>query len=204
MNQIRDAIKSGKLKPGDRIIEADLANGMGISRFPIREAIRYLEKEGLVTTTPFRGAQVAEYTQRDLEEIYSLRTALEELAIRTLIKDLDEEKIQKLESVVETMKQATNETEIEKIVDTDLSFHRAICELSGNRRLLQAWLNLSHQIRTFIALEDRLYGDDTPERTLETHYPVFEAIKQGDGDLAVRQMKKCISRGYKNVSKYYA
>lgn len=203
-NQIREAIKSGKLKPGEHIIEGDLAMDMGISRFPIREAIRYLEKEGLVTTTPYKGAHVTELTEKDLEEIYSLRIVIEELAIRTLIKHLDSEKVKKLESVVTAMKQvAKNCRTIEEVIDVDLSFHRTICELAENRRLLELWLNLSHQLRAFIVLDDHLYGDDTPEKTLETHYPVFEAIKKGDSDLAVNQMKKVMTRGYKNALKYY-
>ena len=203
-NQIREAIKSGKLKPGEHIIEGDLAMDMGISRFPIREAIRYLEKEGLVTTTPYKGAHVTELTEKDLEEIYSLRIVIEELAIRTLIKHLDSEKVKKLESVVTAMKQvAKNCRTIEEVIDVDLSFHRTICELSENRRLLELWLNLSHQLRAFIVLDDHLYGDDTPEKTLETHYPVFEAIKKEDSDLAVNQMKKVMTRGYKNALKYY-
>jgi DNA-binding GntR family transcriptional regulator len=203
-NQIREAIKSGKLKPGEHIIEGDLAMDMGISRFPIREAIRYLEKEGLVTTTPYKGAHVTELTEKDLEEIYSLRIVIEELAIRTLIKHLDSEKVKKLESVVTAMKQvAKNCRTIEEVIDVDLSFHRTICELAENRRLLELWLNLSHQLRAFIVLDDHLYGDDTPEKTLETHYPVFEAIKKEDSDLAVNQMKKVMTRGYKNALKYY-
>ena len=177
-NQIREAIKSGKLKPGERIIENDLASDMGISRFPIREAIRYLEKEGLVTTTPFKGAHVTELTLKDLEEIYSLRTVTEELAIRTLVKNLSREKVAKLESVVSAMKQTAQDGKtIEEVIDVDLSFHRTICELSDNRRLLDAWLNLSNQFRAFIGL-DQLYDDDTPETTLAVHYPVFEAIKR--------------------------
>jgi DNA-binding GntR family transcriptional regulator len=203
-NQIREAIKSGKFKPGEHIIEGDLAMDMGISRFPIREAIRYLEKEGLVTTTPYKGAHVTELTEKDLEEIYSLRIVIEELAIRTLIKHIDSEKVKKLESVVTAMKQvAKNCRTIEEIIDVDLSFHRTICELAENRRLLELWLNLSHQLRAFIVLDDHLYGDDTPEKTLETHYPVFEAIKKEDSDLAVNQMKKVMTRGYKNALKYY-
>ena len=203
-NQIREAIKSGKLRPGDRLIETDLANDMQIGRNAVREAIRYLEKEGLVTTTPYKGAHVTELTEKDLEEIYSLRIVIEELAIRTLIKHLDSEKVKKLESVVTAMKQvAKNCRTIEEVIDVDLSFHRTICELAENRRLLELWLNLSHQLRAFIVLDDHLYGDDTPEKTLETHYPVFEAIKKEDSDLAVNQMKKVMTRGYKNALKYY-
>ena len=92
---------------------------------------------------------------------------------------------------------------VDEIIDVDLSFHRTICELSDNRRLLEAWLNLSHQLRAFIGLENQLYDDDTPDATLGTHYPVLEAIKAGDANLAVKRMKAVITRGYKKATKYY-
>jgi DNA-binding GntR family transcriptional regulator len=95
-DQIRGAIKSGRLKPGDRLIESEMASEMQISRYPIREAIRYLEKEGLVTNVPYKGAHVTSYSREDLNEVYTLRVALEALAIRTLVENIDEEKIRKL------------------------------------------------------------------------------------------------------------
>jgi DNA-binding GntR family transcriptional regulator len=91
LKEIREAIRKGKLKPGDRLVEMQLAEEMHISRFPIREALRYLEKEGLVETKPFKGTYVAKLTERDMEELYSLRSAIEEFAVRILIKDIDDE-----------------------------------------------------------------------------------------------------------------
>ena len=114
-----------------------------------------------------------------------------------------EEKINILESVVTTMKQVAKNGNLDEIIDVDLSFHRTICELSDNRRLLEAWLNLSHQLRAFIGLENQLYDDDTPDATLGTHYPVLEAIKAGDANLDVKHMKAVITRGYKKATKYY-
>jgi DNA-binding transcriptional regulator YhcF (GntR family) len=76
LKEIREAIRKGKLKPGDRLVEMQLAEEMHISRFPIREALRYLEKEGLVETKPFKGTYVAKLTERDMEELYSLRSAI--------------------------------------------------------------------------------------------------------------------------------
>jgi DNA-binding GntR family transcriptional regulator len=200
--QIREAIETGKLKSGERLIENDLANGMQVSRSAIRESIRYLEKEGLVISTPFRGAQVAEFTDKDLEDLYALRMALEELAIKTLIKTINEEKKKRLQGIVAGMQQVAKNGGIEEIIEADLGFHRAICELSGNRRLLEAWLNLSHQLRAFIALKDQLYDDESPEMTLGLHYPVLDAIKNQDTKLAVREMKKVITRGYKKASQH--
>lgn len=202
-NQIRDAIKAGKLRSGDRLIETDLANSMKIGRNAVREAIRYMEKEGLVTSEPFKGARIAELTAKDLEDLYDLRIVLEELAIKTLVKTLDEEKKAQLEAVVDRMKQVASTGTVKEAVDIDLTFHQTICELSGNRRLLQAWQNLSNQLRAFIAQEDHLYNNDTPETILAIHYPVCEAIIAGDGELAARRMRKIITRGYNKASQRF-
>jgi DNA-binding GntR family transcriptional regulator len=201
--QIREAIKNGLLKPGDRLIETDLAKNMQIGRNAVREAIRYLEKEGLVSTTPFKGAYVKVLTEKDLEDLYALRMALEELAIKTLIGNLDDNKISRLKTIVDKMKQVSQNGDVEEIIDADIEFHRTICELSGNLRLLEAWLNLSHQLKAFIGLEDQLYDDDTPETTLGLHYPVFEAIINSDSKLSVKLMHAVITRGYKKACKHY-
>jgi DNA-binding GntR family transcriptional regulator len=202
-DQIREAIKSGKLKPGDRLIETELANGMQISRSAIREAIRYLEKEGLVTTTPFKGAHVTEFTEKDLEDLYTLRTALEELAIRTLIKNLDNEKINKLEAVLKKMEHVAKNGTIKEYIDADLRFHQEICKLSNNQKLLEMWSTLEHQMRAFIGLEEQLYDVDTPIKSMKTHIPVFQAIKKSDSNLAAKKMKEVITRGYTLASRHY-
>ncbi len=92
MRAIREAIRNGKLKPGQRLIETQLAEEMQISRFPIREALRYLEKEGLVETKPFKGTYVAQLTEQDIGKLYSFRSALEELAVRILIENINPKK----------------------------------------------------------------------------------------------------------------
>lgn len=203
-NQIRDVIKSGKLKPGDRLIETELANSMQVGRNAIREAIRYLEKERLLSTTPFKGAIVTDFSRKDLDDLFELRIVLEELAIRTMAKNLTKNKITKLESVCDRMKEVAKEGTILETVDADLSFHRTICELSGNHRLLDAWLNLSHQLRAFIGLREHLYNDDKSEAILARHYPIVDAIKKGDENLAVKHMTTIIKRGHKKASKNFS
>jgi len=199
-NKLREAIRSGKLKPGERLIEADLANDMQIGRNAIREAIRYLEKEGLVVTKPFKGSHITEMTEQDLKEIYALRSVLETLAISILIKDLDDKKINKLEQAVNYMKKAAeNSNHIEQIINSDLNFHQTICELSGNRRLLNAWTDLSYQLKGFIATDVKLHLSKGPQETFALHYKILESIKLREAHLAVSQMKKVIQRGYKNA-----
>ena len=202
-NQIREAIKSGKLKPGDRLIETVLAREMNIGRNAVREAIRYIEKEGLIVTTPFKGAQVVEMSKNDLKDIYDVRNALETLALNTLAVKIDNEKTKVLDAVVKEMKAVSKKGNLQAIIDVDLKFHRTLCELSENKVLLEAWSAISNRLRAFIANGDGLYGEDTPEVTLGTHYPVFDAIKIGDFKLAVRILTEILERGYKMASRSY-
>jgi DNA-binding GntR family transcriptional regulator len=187
LQQIRDAIRSGKLKPGDRLVETQLAEEMHISRFPIREALRYLEKEGLVHTEAFKGAYVAQLTEKDMEELYSLRSAIEELAVRILIKTIDDSKINKLESIVASMNEASEAQDMDKMITEDLRFHQTICELSGHRRLLDVWLNLENQLHIFLTIEKDLFGNS--HGFVTTHHPILEAIKSrkiGPAQKAIR------------------
>lgn len=188
LKQIKEAVQSGKLKPGDRIVEAELAREMGISRFPIREAISSLEKEGILITIPFKGTYVSHYDENDLEEIYTLRSALEELAIRLLMEEIASKKIKKLESIMAAMEQAAHKGRVGRLIFGDMQFHQAICELSGHRRLLEAWLTLKDQLGSFMALEEHSYGG--PEQLLKTHYPLMEAIKKGDSPLAEKRLRE--------------
>ena len=202
-NQIREAIKSGKLKPGDRLIETVLAREMNIGRNAVREAIRYIEKEGLIVTTPFKGAQVVEMSKNDLKDIYDVRNALETLALNTLAVKIDNEKTRVLDAVVKEMKAISKKGNLQAIIDVDLKFHRTLCELSENKVLLEAWSAISNRLRAFIANGDGLYGEDTPEVTLGTHYPVIDAIKNSDFKLAVRILNEILERGYKMASRSY-
>ena len=188
LKQIKEAIQSGRLKPGDRIVETQLAREMGISRFPIREAISSLEKEGILITIPFKGTYISHYDENDLEEIYTLRSALEELAIRLLMEEIASKKIKKLESILAAMEQAAHKGRVGRLIFGDMQFHQAICELSGHRRLLEAWLTLKDQLGSFIALEEHSYGG--PEQLLKTHYPLMEAIKKGDSSLAEKRLRE--------------
>ena len=176
LQEIREAIRKGKLKPGDRLVEMQLAEEMHISRFPIREALRYLEKEGLVETKPFKGTYVAQLTERDMEELYSLRSAIEAFAIRILIKHIDTEKIKKLESIFQSMQQASENDDLDKLISEDFRFHQTICELSDHRKLLEVWLTLENQLRVFLTIEKQLFGNSA--QFVKSHIPILEAIQE--------------------------
>jgi DNA-binding GntR family transcriptional regulator len=114
---------------------------------------------------------------------------------------IDNEKTRVLDAVVKEMKAVSKKGNLQAIIDVDLKFHRTLCELSENKVLLEAWSAISNRLRAFIANGDGLYGEDTPEVTLGTHYPIVDAIKNGDFKLAVRILNEILERGYKMASR---
>ena len=188
LEEIREAIRCGKLKPGDRLIEMQLAEEMQISRFPIREALRYLEKEGLVETKPFKGSHVAQFTEKDMEELYSLRSSLEELAVRILIENLDEKKIKELENIIQSMQKASLNGKLDQMISEDLRFHQTICELSGHRKLLEIWRTLESQLQVFLTIEKDFF--ETAYQYVSTHDPIMQAIKDRDINRAEKAIRE--------------
>lgn len=199
--QIRDAIRTGKLKPGDRLVETQLAEEMQISRFPIREALRYLEKEGLVQTEPFKGTYVAQLAETDMEELYSLRSAIEELAVRILIANIDQQKIDALKSVLASMVKCSQKGRRNKMIIEDLRFHRTICELSGHRKLLEVWSTLENQLRSFLTIEKDLFA--TPHQYVKTHNPIIAAIECEDTTLAEKAIRDHLELGMRIIRQGY-
>jgi DNA-binding GntR family transcriptional regulator len=201
LKEIRDAIRSGKLKPGERLVEMQLAEEMQISRFPIREALRYLEKEGLVETKPFKGTHVAQFTEKDMEELYSLRSSLEELAVRLLIENLDEKKIKKLETIIQSMQKASQSGDLDQMISEDLRFHQTICELSGHRKLLEVWRTLESQLQVFLNIEKDFF--ETAYQYVSTHDPIMEAIKHRNIKTAENAIRQHLELAMRIIRKGY-
>lgn len=189
-DNIREAIENGHLKPGTRIIESRLSEQLGMSRFPIREALCYLEKEGLVDTIPFKGVKVSEITHKDIEDIMILRASLEELAIRLTIKNMDVQKNKRLKKIFDQMETVITSGAREDVLNADLDFHQTICEFSENSRLLNSWMPLASQIRVCLQLEYPLFL--TAEEFLETHNPLFNAIESRDEESAAFHIREHI------------
>ena len=190
LENIREAIEKGLLQPGSRIIETQLSKELGMSRFPIREALCYLEKEGLVQTVPFKGVRVSLITQKDIEDLMNVRCTLEELAVRLAIERLDAKKIGVLQSIMDQMEQASCENSEEEILNADLSFHQSICEFAENSRLLNAWMPLASQIRVCLKVEYPLF--QTAQEFVSTHIPLLEVIVKRDQQLATQAIREHI------------
>ena len=187
---IRQAIATGIMKPGDRLVEADIATQMDVSRAPVREAIRLLEQEGFVMSIPRKGSFVIELDRQDIEEIYSLRTALESLAVRLAVPRMAPADIDELEALVDEMRQAADEKDVPQLVESDLAFHERIVSLASHGRLLETWLRMSTQLRLFFAIKDQLYHN--LRDMVDTHHPILTAVRAGDVELAQQTISEHI------------
>ena len=145
-NTLRQAILKGELEPGERLMEIQLAERLGVSRTPIREAIRKLELEGLVLMIPRKGAEVAKISARSLRDVLEVRRALEELAIELACQRMSEEEVGNLQKAQEDFKNAIAEGDAMKIAETDEHFHDVIYEGTQNAKLIQMLNNLREQM----------------------------------------------------------
>ena len=145
-NTLREAILKGELKPGERLMELQLASKLGVSRTPIREAIRMLEQEGLAVTMPRKGAEVAKMTLKDMEDVLEVREALDELAAKIACKKISDEQLAKLKTIKNEFKRSMDSGDVKKIAEEDVKFHDAIYEATNNAKLVSMMNNIREQM----------------------------------------------------------
>ena len=143
---LRRAILKGELEPGERLMEVALANKMGVSRTPIREAIRKLELEGLVIMIPRKGAEVASITEKDLTDVLEVRSSLEKLAIELAAERIADEDIERLKAACKDFEEALGDPDVTVGAEKDVAFHDVIYEATHNARLIQILNNLREQM----------------------------------------------------------
>jgi DNA-binding GntR family transcriptional regulator len=177
-----ERILSGFYAPGDRLVEIRIAQELGVSQAPVREALRDLESVRFVESAPFRGARVRGVSDEELIEVYPIRGALEEVAAREAAKRLDGD-VAALESELDQMRKASD---VREQVEHDVRFHQLIVEASGNGRLLELWNSLQVETRTAVtAIRTGL----TPADAAELHAPIIEALRHRRAGAAGRAMR---------------
>ena len=186
-NTLRQAILTGELKPGERLMEIHLANRLGVSRTPIREAIRKLELEGLVTMIPRRGAEVAQITEKNMSDVLEVRRALDALGVELACDRITQEELNSLKQACEDFEIAVNTRDVKRIAQADVELHDIIVRATGNDRLIQLVNNLSEQMYRY-RFE---YIKDTSqhERLVEEHRIIYQAIVDKDKETASRAAK---------------
>ena len=171
---LREAIRSGVLKPGERLMEIQLADELGVSRTPVREAMRKLELEGYVIMLPRRGTYVANISIRDINEVFEIRTTLDALASGLAAERITEEELEQLERLLVSIGENIETRNMKKVVEDDMEFHDILYKASRNQRLVGIISNLREQM----TYPGRL------KKTLEEHSRLVEAIAQRDVELA--------------------
>jgi len=189
-NTLRQAIITGEFAPGERLMEIALANRLGVSRTPVREAIRKLELEGLVVMIPRKGAEVAKITEKDLRDVLEVRSSLEELAAELAAERMNDEVKEKLEKALKEFEEAIESDDNAAIADSDVDFHDVIFEATGNARLIQIINNMREQMYRY-RLE---YVKDTEYHTvlLNEHRELAKAMVEGRKEDARKIMKRHI------------
>ena len=183
-NTLRNAILTGELSPGERLMEIKLADKLGVSRTPIREAIRKLELEGLVVNTPRKGAEVANISAEDLRDVLEVRRSLEVLAIRLACDKMTEETLELLHENIDAFKHSIDAKATSDIASVDVSFHDIIYKSTGNNRLIQILNNISEQMYRYRF--EYIKNKEAWNRLVEEHMNIYEAIKHRDKELAVK------------------
>ncbi|MCR4869195.1 MAG: GntR family transcriptional regulator [Lachnospiraceae bacterium] len=175
---LRDAILKGDLAPGERLMEIHLANKLGVSRTPIREAIRMLEKEGLAVTIPRKGAQVARMTEKDLEDVLEIRDALDELAVSDACNRMTEENYEDLKEAMETFSSAAKTKDVRAIVEADEEFHNVIYRAANNPKLENIIRNLKEQMYRY--RYEYVKGDADFSQLVNEHEQIVEGLREKD------------------------
>jgi DNA-binding GntR family transcriptional regulator len=184
-DQLREEILDGRLAAGSRLVEADLAERFGVSRGPVRDALQELARAGLAVDRPRRGTFVSSLSERDLEEVYVIRRAIEEAAARLTIARAGEDEIAAMFEAVSQTEAAYGAGDLGAAWEADMAFHRTYCRYSGNGRLLDLFDQLASQtvllMRT--SLESHASLAWTPP--VELHRRIAQAIADRDIDAAV-------------------
>lgn len=196
-NTLRRSILTGELKPGERLMEIHLADKLGVSRTPIREAIRKLELEGLVTMIPRRGAEVAQITEKHLRDVLEVRRALDALAVELACERITEEELESLKDACEHFKQETKPGNANRLARADVAFHDIILKASGNERLVQMISNLSQQMYRYRL--EYVKDETSYERLISEHAAIYEAIRDRNGRAGAEAIKNHIDNQEKAV-----
>ena len=187
-NTLRQAILKGELEPGERLMEIQLADRLGVSRTPIREAIRKLELEGLVLMIPRKGAEVAKISEKSLRDVLEVRRSLDELAIELAIQRMTEEDLQKLEEAQATFRKAVQSGDAMTIAESDEHYHDVIYNATGNSRLVQILNNLREQMYRYRL--EYIKDEDKRQILVIEHDQILKAIQDRrvvEAKIAIRE-----------------
>lgn len=199
VEQLRESILSGRFAPGERLVEAELARELGISRGPIREALAVLEKNGILVNVPRRGKFLPAFDAVTVDEIYSLRKIIEPYATQLIIASLDDAKRDALHESVEAIQEAADAGDMLELAQRDIAFHHRMYELAGHELLRKVWTEaISGKLRMLLNFTIRTHPLDS---TAENHRVIVDAILAKDDRRTRRLVTEHIDDAWRRARK---
>lgn len=189
-NTLREAILRGDLVPGERLMELQLAAKLGVSRTPIREAIRMLEQEGLAITIPRKGAIVAGMTEKDMQDVLEIREALEELSVQVACDKITDEEVEKLQRNMKNFEHSLKSGDLKKMAQADVEFHDVIYQATDNPKLINMLNNLREQMYRYRV--EYLKNPQNHEQLLKEHEAIYQGIVEKDKDAVTEMIRRHI------------
>lgn len=191
--ELRHKIMTKQLKPGQRLPEVMIAVQMGVSRTPVREALRRLSSEGLVIIVPNSGARLASPTVKEMEDTYRIREMLECLSASLAAEKIHDKHLRRLDELALGESRAVEERDLELFLDAYEGFHRTVAEASGNRTLTDYVENILARTNAYVVFYDPFY-EQNENPTIEEHKALAQALAQRDGEKAAALMRAHIRR----------
>ena len=189
---LKQAILTGEIQPGERLLETRLAESLGVSRIPVREAIRKLERDGLIVAFPRRGIYASSLSPKDIDDVYTVRVVLEGLAARLAAEHRTDEHLAQLDAIVARMKSQAEQGDSAGLFATGRSFHEVVLSASGNGKLPPLMETLRSQIERIRRL--RMQVSSRTGDVYQEYVVILGAIRAGDGAAAESAMRAHVER----------
>jgi DNA-binding GntR family transcriptional regulator len=197
IKQIREAISSGRLKPGDRLVEKDIAQGMQIGRNAVREAFRYMAKEGVVTITPFKGAHVTLHSKKEIQQMFEVMGGLEGMCARLAAQKMSQENLKELESLHTDLETYYKKKDPEKYLKTNWAFHGLIQKFAKNDVLDQVVNELRQKI--FLYRKKQLFQPNRFRASMDEHRLIIKAFQEKNPTEVEQRMRQHLFRQEKSL-----
>jgi DNA-binding GntR family transcriptional regulator len=203
IDRLRDSILRGRLPTGYRLREERIAEALGVSRGPVRNALVQLEREGLAIRRPNRGAIVAELSRRDLEEVFSIRSAVEPVACAWAAANAEPAELDEMEAIVNAYAKLTSRVTNEAAAEADLRFHDVVYRASRHKRLISLWRDLRPQVYVFMLARRYVREREFREIMIAGHARIRDAIARGDEQQARAAAAEHVQTSYTRVLAEY-
>jgi DNA-binding GntR family transcriptional regulator len=200
--RLREAVRSGALPSGTRLVEQEMAERLGVSRVPVREAIQMLADEGLVHKSPHRGAYVYLPTRKEIDEISSLRVVLECFVVERAIRNWSDEAEADLRHIVAAMRAAMLAGDYQLVYEQDYAFHRALWEMAGHSILLEIVASLRSRLSRFVYEATTALSQERAHRHVDSHDEMVDILKSGDVPAARAEITKHILAAKERILTY--